>query len=28
MENVIKLKVPIIVDIKIGRYWGSMEKKV
>lgn len=26
MENVIKLKVPIIVDAKVGDNWGEMEK--
>ena len=26
MENVIKLKVPIIVDAKIGNNWSEMEK--
>ena len=26
MENVMKLKVPIIVDVKVGDSWGEMEK--
>jgi DNA polymerase-1 len=26
MENVIKLSVPLIVDVKIGDNWGEMEK--
>jgi len=26
MENVIKLKVPVVVDVKVGENWGEMEK--
>lgn len=25
MENIVKLKVPLVVDIKIGRNWGELE---
>jgi len=26
MENVIKLKVPVVVDVKVGGNWGEMEE--
>ena len=26
MENVIKLKVPVICDIKVGNTWGEMKE--
>ena len=26
MEEVLKLKVPIIVDVSVGDNWGEMEK--
>ena len=26
MENIIKLKVPLIVEAKIGENWGEMKK--
>ena len=26
MENIIKLKVPLVADAKIGKNWGEMEE--
>jgi DNA polymerase-1 len=26
MQNVVQLKIPLIVDVKIGNNWGEMEK--
>jgi DNA polymerase-1 len=28
MENIIKLKIPIVVDVKYGYSWGEMEKNL